>query len=141
MHKNVNEKYLCHEKGQLWNIVRSNFTIEYFLLLRKATKTRNELAHIWKGPLRISGVQSKHVEEAQNIIIGKKESVHSLWMIFYRKKDYKPIDDELQKFAEHSESQYKIVGNIENIIDGEKELWSNWNGKAFQMSTMLLGNL
>ncbi len=46
-----------------------------------------------------------------------------------------------KKYAEHSESQYQIVENIEDIIEWEKELRSDLNRKAFQMNKMVRGNL
>lgn len=84
MHKDVkqrangNRKRHLAEHNKKNNIQESNFTLGASVLVLRAKNTGHEINFMWIGLRRIKACKSACVYDMENLVIGARETVHSI---------------------------------------------------------------
>lgn len=86
----------------------ANFYVGDFVLVRTAQPIkRHKLSFLWRGPKRIMSTKSDLVYETEDLVSGKRETVHAKRLKLYRAgMVVKPVEDSLLAHAEHSTCIY-----------------------------------
>lgn len=122
MHRDVttlsskSRKRAVEKHNRQTNVKFSQFGIGDYVLIRDPRPGGHKLKFTWRGPSRIIGDKSGLVYEVENLISGKRETVHSRRLLFYLVDlDGQEVSLELLATAKHTESAYELAECIKSI--------------------------
>lgn len=117
------------------NVQAANFETGDFVLVRRAQKKGHKLQFVWRGPRRIVAVNSGWVYQVEDLVNGRKETVHASRLVLYRSGlDGKELDSILLRCAEHSETAYQDARALRGIRENDGiEMLVEWQGLPDEM--------
>ena len=126
LHKQVDERITKNRMRQIrehnkrTNIIKPQFEVGDFVLVRKPNKKGHKLSFKWKGPKRITDTINSLFYEVTGLVDVKSEKVHASRLTLYRKSDgiIEP-SARLMRHIEHSEAQYEEIEELLDIGEGE----------------------
>lgn len=106
------------------NIVKPNFQLGDFVLVRRRSKTTHKLQFHWTGPRRIISVESPLVYIVQHLNSPKTERVHCARLRYYSAAiDNDILPQEILDLASRIETKYEILDAIVDLAENEEGLW------------------
>ena len=93
------------------NVYAANFCVGDFVMVRRAQNKGHKLASKWIGPLEITTVISDSAYDVQNLITGKRETVHHT-LLRHVSSNIGANAEKYQAHAEHTESIYETVEEL-----------------------------